>query len=105
MPTRVVAVGVDGDLQLGADAVGGRDQDRIAIAGGLQVEQRAEAAEPAVAAAARGRRRQRLDRLDQRVAGVDVDAGLAIGAAVYGVLPGIGYKTAGAKYLIRGALQ
>ncbi len=41
----IVAVEGDGDLELGADAVGGRDQDGIAIAGRLQVEQGAETAE------------------------------------------------------------
>ena len=44
---RAVLAALDGDLQLGADAVGRRDQDRVAKAGRLQVEQRAEAAEPA----------------------------------------------------------
>ncbi len=29
---------LDGDLQLGADAIGGGDQQRIIVAGGLQVE-------------------------------------------------------------------
>ena len=33
---RVVLAGVDRELELGADAVGGRDQDRIAVAGRLR---------------------------------------------------------------------
>jgi len=37
--------GGDGDLELGADAVGGGDQDGVLEAGGLGVEQRAEAAQ------------------------------------------------------------
>ncbi len=37
--------GVDGDLELGADAVGRGDQQRVAVAGGLEVEEAAEAAE------------------------------------------------------------
>ena len=44
---RVVPADLDGELQLGADAVGGGDQDRVGEAGGLQVEQRAEAADAA----------------------------------------------------------
>jgi len=39
-----VDAGLDGDLQLGADSVGGRDQDRILESGGAQIEQRAESA-------------------------------------------------------------
>ena len=76
-----VAPGVDGDAQLGADAVVGGDQDRIAVARRLQVEQAAEAAEAAVRAQAAGRLDERLDGLDERVAGVDVDPGVAVGDA------------------------
>jgi hypothetical protein len=83
-----VPAGGDGELELGADAVGGGNQDRIAIAGGLGVEEGAEAAEAGRRAAAGGGARQRLDRLDQGVAGVDVDPGGSVGPAVYGVLPG-----------------
>ena len=70
---------VDGDLQLGADAVGGRDQDRIAETGALQVEQAAKTAEVRIGAGPARRPRQRLDQLDQPVARVDVDAGVAVG--------------------------
>ena len=83
----VMAAGGDGDLQLGADPVGRGDQQGIAVAELSQVEERAEAAEAGGAAAPRGRPGERLDRLDQRVAGVDVDTGLSVGLAVYGVLP------------------
>ena len=41
----VVAVVIDRELELGADAVIGRDQQRIAIARRLEVEEAAEAAE------------------------------------------------------------
>jgi len=82
-----MAAGGDGDLQLGADPVGRGDQQGIAVAELSQVEERAEAAEAGGAAAPRGRPGERLDRLDQRVAGVDVDTGLSVGLAVYGVLP------------------
>ena len=51
-----VPAGVDGDLELGADAVGGGDQDRVLEARGLEVEQRAEAAELGVGARPAGSR-------------------------------------------------
>ena len=43
----VVLPGLDRDPQLGADAVRGRHQHRVGEAGGLEVEQGAEAAQPA----------------------------------------------------------
>ena len=64
----------DRHLQLGADAVGGGDQQRIGEAGGAQVEQRAEAAEIVDDAGPPGGMRQRPDRLDQPPARVDIDA-------------------------------
>ena len=76
---RVEDAGLDGDLQLGADAVGGGDQHRIAVAGRLEVEQAAEAADFGVGAGPPRRPHQRLDRLDKGVAGVDIDAGIGIG--------------------------
>ena len=42
---RVENAGVDGDLQLGADPVGGRDQDRVRITRRLEVEEPAESAD------------------------------------------------------------
>jgi len=84
----VVPAGRDGDLELGAHAIGRGDEDRIAKAGSLGIEEGAEAAEAGGGAAARRRPRQRLDRLDQRVAGIDIDTGRLVGPAVYGVLPG-----------------
>jgi hypothetical protein len=85
-----VPPGLDGDLELGADAVGGRHQDGIAIAGRAQVEAGAEAADGAVGAGPGGGAGQRLDRLDQRVARVDIDAGILVAAAGYGVLDRLG---------------
>ena len=52
----VVLAGVDGELELGADAVGGGDQHRVGVARRLEVEERAEAAEARDDAGARGRR-------------------------------------------------
>ena len=79
---RVVPAGFDGDLELGADAVVGGDEDRIGKAGGLEVEQPAEAADLAVGARPAGRAHQRLDLLDHGVAGIDVDACVAVGQTV-----------------------
>ena len=61
---RVVLAGIDGDLQLGADAVIGGDQHRVGEAGGLEVEQAAEAADLAIGARPARRAHQRLDLLD-----------------------------------------
>ena len=63
---RVVPAGVDGDLQLGADAVIGRDQHRIGEARGLKVEEPAEAADLAIRAWPPGRAHQRFDLFDQQ---------------------------------------
>jgi len=81
-----VPPGGDRDLELGADTVGGGDEDRIFEAGGFQVEERAEAPEARVAAGPRRRARERLDGLDQSVARVDVDAGIAVILPLYGAL-------------------
>ena len=78
MPIVVVPARVDGDLELGADAVVRRDEDRILEAGAFQIEQAAEAAEVRVGAGPARRFGQRLDRRDQRVAGIDVDAGITV---------------------------
>jgi len=73
-----VPPGGNRDLELGADPVGGGDEDRILEPRSLEIEERAETAEARVAAAPRRRLRQRLYRLDERRAGIDVDAGFAI---------------------------
>ena len=70
--------GVDGDAQLRADAVVGGDEDRIAEAGALQVEKAAEPAEVGIRASSAGRFGDALDGVDQRIAGIDVDAGIAV---------------------------
>ena len=77
----VVPAAVDRELELGADAVIGGDQQRIAIARRLEIEEAAEAAERGVRARPRGRLGQRRDRLDQRIAGGDRHARLGIGVA------------------------
>ena len=84
--------GFDGELELGADAVGGGDQHRVLEAASLEVEQAAEAADAAEQTCALGLCRQRPDRLDQRVACVDIDARIAIGQSRF-VLGGGGHRT------------
>jgi len=82
-----VAPGGDGDLQLGADAVVGGDQQGVAESGRLEVEEAAKTAEPRVGAAAGGRAGQRLDSLDQGIAGIDVDAGILVSQLVVARFP------------------
>ena len=67
-----------GQLQLGAHAVGARDQHRLAVLAG-QVEQGAEAAQAAHHLGPEAALDQRLDAFDDFVARVDVDAGIAVG--------------------------
>ena len=78
----VVFAGVDGDLELGADAVVGRYQNRIGEAGSLEIEQAAETADFAIGAWPTGGSHQRLDLLHHEVAGVDIDARVGIGEPV-----------------------
>ena len=89
---RVEDAGVDGDLQLGADAVSGGDQHRIAVAGGLEVEQAAETADFGVGAGPPRRAHERLDRLDKGISGVDIDAGIGIGHARFSGSVGHGFE-------------
>jgi hypothetical protein len=69
---------LEGELELGADAVGAGDQHRLLVLL-RQLEQRAEAADAGQHLGAHGALGEGLDALDERVAGVDVDAGVAIG--------------------------
>jgi hypothetical protein len=85
-----VLAGGDRHHQFGAHAVGGGNQDRIEKSSRLQVEPRAEAPEASRGAGPRRGLGQGLDRLDKRRAGIDIDAGIAIAAGVYGVLRGDG---------------
>src|SRR5690606_12161663 len=81
---RVVYAGLDGDLDLGADAVVGGDQQGVGEAGRLEVEHAAEAADLGVGAGTAGRAHQRLDGLDEGVAAADVDAGIGVGQRTVG---------------------
>jgi hypothetical protein len=82
----VVLARSDRDLELGADAVGGGDENRILVAGCLEIEESAEAAEACRGAGAGRRPGERLDCFDQGIAGVDVDASSAVILALYGAL-------------------
>ena len=84
--------GFDGELELGADAVGGGDQHGVLEAASLEIEQAAEAADAAEQPCAFRLGRERTDRLDQRVACVDIDARIAIGQFRL-VLGGGGHRT------------
>ena len=74
-----VSPALDGDLQLGADAVGGGEEDRILEAGGLGIEHRGEPAQARFSAGTGCGFRGRLDQIDQAFALVDVDARVAVG--------------------------
>ncbi|OIQ67888.1 putative CDP-diacylglycerol--glycerol-3-phosphate 3-phosphatidyl-transferase 2 [mine drainage metagenome] len=75
-------VGLDRDLQLGADAVRGRNQQGIGVAGGFQIEQGAEPAERRIGARTPGGLGQRLDLFDQRIARIDIDARICVSEPV-----------------------
>jgi hypothetical protein len=68
----------EGDHELGADPIAARDQHRIAISGGGQVEQAAIAADLGLGAGPRGGAGEGPDGLDQRGAGGDIDAGVLV---------------------------
>ncbi len=74
---RVVAAELECQLELGAHPVGARHQHRIAKAL-ADLEQRPEAADAGEHLRAHGALGEGLDALDQRVARVDVDAGIAV---------------------------
>jgi hypothetical protein len=69
----------DRQLELGADAVRGGDEDGIDEAAGFQIEQRAEAAEAGGDTRPEGRAGERPDCVDKPSAGVDVDARVLVG--------------------------
>ena len=102
---RGVPPDLDRDHQLGADAVGSGDQDRVAEPGPFQVEQAAEAADFGVRARPGGRAHQRLDQLDHAVAGVDVDARLRIGQPIALVVHGFGLRRSGSRRAIARSAQ
>src|SRR5439155_476307 len=75
---RVVPLPLEGELELGADAVGSRHEHRVTVFL-RDLAQRAETADAGEHLGPQRAPGERLDRLDQRVAGLDVDAGVAVG--------------------------
>ena len=94
IPHRVVQARLDGDLQLGADPVGGGDQQRVDEPRRLQVEQGAEPAQRSLRTGAPRGFGQRFDRLDQGLARVDIYACVSIGEAVRPRVIGGGHGSA-----------
>ena len=78
-----MAGGFDRDLDLGADAVGRGDQDRVGEAGGFEIEQPAEAADFGAGAGARRGAHQGLDQIHHAVAGIDIDAGVRVARLIH----------------------
>ena len=76
-PDGVVLAGEERQLQLGSDAVGADDEHRLAIPAG-NFEEASEAADARQHLGPGGAAGERLDALDQRVALLDVDAGVAV---------------------------
>ena len=77
-------LGGESDLQLGADPIGARDQQRIAVTGGGQVEQAAIAANLGRGAGSRSGAGEWPDGLDQRRTGGDVDSRVLVGVGIFG---------------------
>src|SRR4030088_2562589 len=77
--------GLDGDLNLGANAVSGGDQDRVLEAVRLQIEQPAEAADFGIGPGAGGGPYHGLDEIDQTIACIDVDARICVSEPVFAV--------------------
>ncbi len=73
----VVLVHGKRELELGADAVGARDQHRLAVTLG-KLDERTEAADPGQHLGPQCALRERLDRIDQTISCIDVDTGVAI---------------------------
>ena len=78
LPDGAVVAGVDGDLELGADAIVGRNEDRIDETGRLEVEQATETTDLGVGSGASRGTNRRLDRFHKGIAGIDVDARLLV---------------------------
>jgi transposase-like protein len=87
----VVHAELEGDLELGAHAVGGADQDGVLPALQVEPEERAEAADAAQHIAVKGLLRQVLDALLGAVAAGDVHAGVGVG---HGGVIGNAYRLA-----------
>ena len=70
---------INGEFQLGPDAIGGGDKNRVFEAAGREVEQAAETAQIPKDARSLGLFSERADCIHESVSGIDIDACLAIG--------------------------
>ncbi len=75
---RIVPPGLDGELHLGADAVGRGNEHRVLEARGLQVEEAGEPADQGFRARSPRTPDDRRDQVDEAVAGVDVHSGVRV---------------------------
>ncbi len=91
---RIQMPGVDGNPQLGADAIGRGHQDRIVIARGGRVEQGAKAAKRVHHTGPRGGGCRGFDPINQRVSRVDIHACIAIADPVLRHRPVPGWNVA-----------
>ena len=73
--------GLDGDLDLGSNAIGGGDKDRVLETGRFQVEQAAESADFGISTRPRGSANHGFDKVHEPISGVDIDAGGRVGQA------------------------
>ena len=78
----VVHVQREGQFQLGADAVGTRDQHRFTVAG-RHLEEPPETANAREQTRPARARRQRPDALDQRITCIDIDPGIPVGKTCF----------------------
>ena len=81
-----MAIGGERDLQLGADAIGRGDQDRVPESGGSHVEKPAKSADLDIGAGPRRGADMRFDGIDQLRAGLDVYSRVLVAALVNGFL-------------------
>ena len=68
----------EGDLELGADPVGGRDEDRMAVLTAFELEKAAEAADAGQQPGTRRLARKRLDQPHQAIRRGDIDSGFFV---------------------------
>ena len=80
---RIVLVHHEGDLELGADTIGRRDQSRLLVLSSVQREETAKAAEVAHDLRTIGRLDQRFDHLHKAVTGININAGIFIGHGIF----------------------
>ena len=74
-----MATALDSHFELRSHTVCRGDQQRVVIAGGLQVEEGAKAAQRGLGPSAPRGPGQGLDTFDQRLSGINVDARLGVG--------------------------